>query len=60
MPLSFWFDHFLEARAEIDYFQDSLKENPLVVFKILKDPLLVQKQTINQLKGLDLSFHLTP
>ena len=34
-------------------------ENP-TNFKILKEPLLVQKQTLHQQKALDLSFNLTP
>ena len=29
-------------------------------FNILKEPLLVKKQMIHQLKALDLSFNLTP
>ena len=29
-------------------------------FSILKEPMLVQKQTIHQQKALDLSFNLTP
>mgnify|MGYP006056599415 CR=1 FL=1 len=37
----------------------SPKENP-TDFKIVKEPLLVQKQTIPQQKALDLSFNLTP
>ena len=32
----------------------------LPVFNILKEPLLVQKQTIHQQKALDFSFNLTP
>ena len=48
------------------YFRDFLKmmkftkKNPLAFFNILKNPLLVQKQTIPQHKALDLSFNLTP
>ena len=38
---------------------ENLKKNPLALFNILKEPLLVQKQTIHQLKALDLSFNLT-
>ena len=34
-------------------------ENP-TNFKILKEPLLVQKQTLHQQKALDLSFNLKP
>ena len=34
-------------------------ENP-TKFKIVKEPLLVQKQTIHQQKVLDLGFNLTP
>ena len=33
---------------------------PPAFFNILKEPLLVQKQTIHQQKALDLSFNLTP
>ena len=36
------------------------KKNPLAFFNFLKEPLLVQKQTIHQQKALDLSFNLTP
>ena len=32
----------------------------LTNFKILKEPLLLQKQAIPQQKALDLSFNLTP
>ena len=49
------FHHFQEI-AEIIFF----KNFPPVFFKILKEPLLVQKQTINQQKALDLSFNLAP
>ena len=38
---------------------DSHFRNP-VVFNILKEPLLVQKQTLHQQKVLDLSFDLAP
>ena len=38
---------------------DSHFRNP-VVFNILKEPLLVQKQTLHQQKVLDLSFNLAP
>ena len=34
-------------------------ENP-TNFKILKEPLLVQKQNLHQQTALDLSFNLTP
>ena len=49
-----------------DYFCDFLKmmkfqkKNPPVFFNFLKEPLLVQKQTIPQQKALDLSFNLAP
>ena len=36
------------------------KKKPLAFFNILKEPLLVQKQTIHQRKALDLSFNLAP
>ena len=36
------------------------KKNPLAFFNILKEPLLVQKQTTHQQKALDFSFNLTP
>ena len=36
------------------------KNIPLAFFNFLKEPLLVQKQTIPQQKALDLSFNLTP
>ena len=36
------------------------KKNPLAFSNFLKEPLLVQKQTIPQQKALDLSFNLTP
>ena len=38
---------------------DSHFRNP-AVFNILKEPLIVQKQTIPQQKALDLSFNLAP
>ena len=34
------------------------KKNPLAFFNIVKEPLLVQKQTTPQQKALDLSFNL--
>ena len=49
---------------EKDYFRDFLKmmkftkKKTLALFNILKEPLLVQKQTIPQQKALDLSFNL--
>ena len=36
------------------------KKNSLAFFNIVKEPLLVQKQTTPQQKALDLSFNLTP
>jgi hypothetical protein len=36
------------------------KENPPAFSNFLKEPLLVQKQTIHQQKALNLSFNLTP
>ena len=36
------------------------KKNSLAFFNFLKNPLLVQKQTLHQQKALDLSFNLTP
>ena len=36
------------------------KKKPLALFNILKEPLLVQKQTIPQQKALDLNFNLAP
>ena len=62
-----WVKRWSEA---MDFFQtffktnmhtgcDSHFRNP-VVFNILKEPLLVQKQTIPQQKALDLSFNLAP
>ena len=36
------------------------KRNLLVFFNLLKEPLLVQKQTIPQQKALDFSFNLAP
>jgi hypothetical protein len=50
---------------EKDYFRDFLKmmkitkKKTLAFFNILKEPLLVQKQTTHQQKALDLSFNLT-
>ena len=35
------------------------KKNSLAFFNILKELLIVQKQTTYQLKALDLNFHLT-
>ena len=65
-----WFFQNIENRwrkfFEKDYFRDFLKmmkftkKNSLVFFNILKEPLLVQKQTIPQQKALDLSFNLAP
>ena len=51
---------------EKDYFRDFIKmmkfekKNPLAFSNFLKEPLLVQKQTIHQQKALDLSFNLSP
>ena len=49
---------------EKDYFRDFLKnlqkKNSLAFFNVLKEPLIVKKQTTHQQKALDLSFHLTP
>ena len=39
---------------------ENYKKKPLALFNILKEPLLVQKQTIHQRKALDLSFNLKP
>jgi hypothetical protein len=39
---------------------DGELKNPLAFFNILKEPLLVQKQTILQQKALDLSFIWQP
>ena len=39
---------------------ENYKKKPLALFNILKEPLLVQKQTIHQQKALDLSFQLAP
>ena len=36
------------------------KKNPLAFFNIVKEPLLVQKQTTPQLKALDFSFNFAP
>ena len=36
------------------------KKNPLAFFNIVKEPLLVQKQTTPQQKALDFSFNLAP
>ena len=36
------------------------KKNPLAVFNILKEPLIVQKQMIHKQKALDITFNLTP
>ena len=36
------------------------KKNPLAFFHFLKEPYLVQKQTIHQQKALDLSFIYYP
>ena len=36
------------------------KKNPLAFFNFLKEPVLVQKQTIHEQKALDLGFNLTP
>ena len=49
------FHHFYEI-AEIIFFENF----PPAFFNILKEPLVVQKQTISQQKALDLSFNLTP
>ena len=51
----FKFHHFYEI-VEIIFFENF----PPAFFNILKEPLLVQKQTIHQQKALDLSFNLTP
>ena len=52
---------------EKDYFRDFLKmiklkkkQKTLAFFNFLKEPFLVQKQTIHQQKALDLSFNLKP
>ena len=42
--------------ADIIFFENFC----LAFFKILKDPMLVQKQTIHQQKALDYSFNLGP
>ena len=65
-----WFFQNIEKRwrkiFEKEYFHDFqkmmkfTKKNSLAFFNILKEPLLVQKQTTHQQKALDLSFHLTP
>ena len=47
----FKFLHFYEI-AEIIFF----KNFPPAVFNILKEPLLVQKQTLHQQKALDLCY----
>ena len=39
---------------------ENYKKKTLALFNILKEPSLVQKQTIHQRKALDLSFNLTP
>ena len=46
-------------KKKILYRCDSHFRNP-AVFNILKEPLLIQKQTLHQQKALDLSFNLTP
>ena len=51
----FKFHHFYEI-VEIIFFENF----PPAFFNILKEPLLVQKQTIHQQKALDPSFNLTP
>ena len=53
--LFFKFHHFYEI-AEIMFFENF----PPAFLNCLKEPLLVQKQTIHQLKALDLSFNLAP
>ena len=51
---------------EKDYFRDFLKMMKftkiyfLQPYNILKEPLLVQKQTLRQQKALDLSFNSAP
>ena len=50
----FNFHHFYEI-AEIIFFENF----PPAFFNILKELLLVQKQTLHQQKALDLSFNLT-
>ena len=49
------FHHFYEI-AEIIFFENF----SLAFFNILKEPKIVQKQTIHQQKALDFSFHLGP
>ena len=49
------FHHFQEI-AEIIFFENF----PPAFFNILKELLLIQKQTIHQQKALDLSFNLKP
>jgi len=51
----FKFHHFYEI-AEIIFFENF----PPAFFNILKEPLLVQKQTIHQQTALDVSFNLAP
>ena len=51
----FKFHHFYEI-AEIIFFENF----PPAFFNILKEPLLIQKQTIHQQTAHDLSFNLAP